>query len=67
MGNQPEGMMPGGEENPEQAIMAGGEGEAAGKQPVATPQQRNATTSPEGAVRAEDQRKTGATLARSTR
>jgi len=58
----------GGEENPEQAIMAGGEGEPAGKQPAASPQQRGASrTSPEGAVRAEGQRKTGAPLVRSTR
>lgn len=57
----------GAEANPEQAILGGGEGEPAGSQPAATPQQRNARTSPEGAVRAEGQRKTGVSAVRAKR
>lgn len=60
------GTMGGGEENPELAVMTGGEGEEAGaKQPMASPQQRSASPqSSKGAVRAEGQRRTGAPLAR---
>lgn len=57
----------GGAENPELAMLGGGEGEPAGAQPAATPQQRNARATPEGNVRAEGQRRTGAPAVRAKR
>jgi hypothetical protein len=54
----------GGEENAESAMLGAGEGEEAGSaQPMSVPQQRTRTSSPEGEVRAEGQRRTGATVA----
>lgn len=51
------------ERNPELAIMVGGEGEEAGaEKPMSTPQQR--FTTPEGELRAQAQRKTGAPIAK---
>lgn len=56
----------GAEENPEQAMLGVGEGEPPGSQPTAVPQQRGASIqTPEGAVRAAGQRKTGVPQARS--
>lgn len=57
-----------GAENPEQAILSGGEGEPPNaRQPISTPQSRTRTSTPEGELRANAQRKTGAPLARSSR
>lgn len=63
------GGMPGeeGAVNPEAAILGAGEGEPAGSQPAATPQQRNARSTPEGEARAQGQRRTGAPAVRATR
>lgn len=60
-------QMGGGEQNPEQPILGSGEGEPAGSQPAATPQQRNARSTPEGEARAQGQRNTGAPAVRATR
>jgi hypothetical protein len=67
-GAQDELSMTGGEANPEQALLGTGQGEPAGSQPAATPQQRNASRqSPEGAVRAAGQRATGVSQVRSNK